>query len=66
MLCTREHPSEETYEVRDGEVVGEGLAPWRCAGPRGGAGYHGVVEVVVGPSRRKERVGDQVGGCSSC
>ena len=42
------------------------MAPWRCADPRGGTGHHGVVKMVVGLRRRKGRVGDGVGGCSSC
>ena len=66
MLLARKLPGEKTHEARDGRVVGGVLAPWRCVGPRGGAGHHGVVEVVVGPMRRRGRVGDDVGGYSSC
>ena len=66
MLRARKLPGEKTHEARDGRVVGGVLAPWRCVGPRGGVGHHGVVEVVVGPRRRRGKVGGGVGGYSSC
>ena len=66
MQFVRKPPGEEAHEVRDRRVSRGSLTPWRCADPKGGTIHHGVVEMVADPRRTRGRVGDGVGGCSSC